>query len=242
MIIYGRNVVREAIKARLHIKRAYILDSSNLSREMKQTENELRHLRVPVEKVKEEKLKNITHSKDHQGIAAKINDYKYADTLKTLDHLEHPPFVVILDQVQDPHNVGAIIRSAYGAGVDLLILPKRGGCLVTPAVLKTSAGYAFRLSISVETNLARVIEELKKRGIWVYAATMKGKPYYDIDMTGPIAFIFGNEGKGVRRLVMEKSDGFVSIPMARKMNSLNVSVSVAVILFRAMEMRNNANP
>ncbi len=241
MIIYGRNVVKEAIRAKIHMNKVYIIDSLNLSQEMKQIENELRHIKISIEKVNEKRLEDIAHSKDHQGIAAKIKDYKYADTFKVLDHLNHPPFVVILDQVQDPHNVGAIVRSAYGAGVDLLILPEHGGCLVTPAVLKTSAGYAFRMPISIETNLARVVEELKKRDVWVYTATMNGKPYYEVDMTGPIAFVFGNEGRGVRRLVMKKSDDFLSIPMARKMDSLNVSVSVAVILFRAMEMRNNAN-
>lgn len=241
MIIYGRNVLKEAMKSRIHMNRAYIVDSPNLSQEMKQIENELRHARIPIEKVNGKKLEDIAHSRDHQGIAARIKDYKYADTFKVLDRLEHPPFIVISDQIQDPHNLGAIIRSAYGAGVDLLILPERGGCLVTPAVLKTSAGYAFRMPISVETNLARIIEELKKRGVWVYAATMGGKPYYEVDLTGPIAFVFGNEGKGVRRLILEKSDDRLSIPMSRKMDSLNVSVSVAVILFRAMEMRNNVN-
>ena len=241
MIIYGRNVIKEAMRAKIHMNRVYIVDSLNLSQDMKQIENDVRHAKIPIEKINEKRLEDIAHSRDHQGIAARIKGYKYVDTFKILKSLKHPPFIVILDQVQDPHNVGAIVRSAYGAGVDLLILPEHGGCLVTPAVLKTSAGYAFRMPISIETNLARMIEELKKRDVWVYTATMNGKPYYEVDMTGPIAFVFGNEGKGVRKLVMKKSDDCLSIPMARKMDSLNVSVSVAVILFRAMEMRNNVN-
>lgn len=241
MIIYGRNVIKEALSAKIHMNRAYIIDSKDLSQEMKQIENDLRHIHVTVEKVDVRRLEAVTHSKDHQGIAAKIKDYKYSRTSDILDRINHPPFIVILDRVQDPHNFGAIVRSAYGAGVDLIVIPERGGCPVTPAVLKTSAGYAFKMPISMEVNLTHVVEELKKRGIWVYAATMDGKTYDKVDMKGPVAFIFGNEGKGVRKLLKDKSDGMVSIPMARKMDSLNVSVSVAVMLFHAMEVRRNAD-
>ncbi len=241
MIIYGRNVVKEALNAKIHMNRAYIVDSKNLSQEMKQIENDLRHMHVTIEKVDSKRLEAVTHSKDHQGIAAKVKDYKYSNASNILNKIDHPPFVIILDRVQDPHNFGAIIRSAYGAGVDLVIIPERGGCPVTPAVLKTSAGYAFKMPISMEVNLARVVEDLKKRGVWVYAATMDGEAYDKVDMKGPIAFIFGNEGEGVRKLLKDKSDGMVSIPMARKMDSLNVSVSVAVMLFHTMEVRKNAD-
>ena len=244
MIIYGRNVVKEALKVGTHLKRAYILNSNNLSQEMKQLENQIRHLGVTIEKVDEKKLEAISHSKDHQGIAAKIRDYRYADLeseLKKIEKGDRDAFIIILDRIQDPHNLGAIIRSAYGAGVDLIVIPEKGGCHVTPAVLKTSAGYAFKMPICVEKNLSRSVEELKNRGIWVYAAVMDGTPYDEMELKGPIALIFGNEGNGVRRLLVEKSDGKISIPMARKMDSLNVSVSVGIMVFRVMEARRHGN-
>lgn len=241
MIIYGRNVIREALNAHVHLSKVYVLDSKNLSQEMKQLENRIRHLKITIEKVNEKKLDAVCHSKDHQGIAAKMKSYRYEETRNILEKIDHDPFILILDRVQDPHNFGAIIRSAYGAGVDFIVIPEKGGCPVTPAVLKTSAGYAFKMPICVEKNLARIVEELKKRGIWVYSAVMNGIPYDEMDLKGPIAIIFGNEGNGVRRLLIEKSDGKVSIPMARKMDSLNVSVSVAVMVFRVMEARKNAD-
>ncbi len=241
MIIYGRNVIKEALNAKVHLSRVYMVDSKNLSQEMKQLENHIRHLKITIEKVDEKKLDAISHSKDHQGIAAKVKAYNYSDTQEILKRIDHDPFILILDRVQDPHNFGAIIRSAYGSGVDFIIIPERGGCPVTPAVLKTSAGYAFKMPICVEKNLARSVEELKKRGVWVYSAVMDGIPYDKMDLRGPIALIFGNEGDGVRKLLIEKSDGKISIPMARKMDSLNVSVSVAIMAFRVMEARRSAD-
>jgi len=244
MIIYGRNVIKEALKVGTHLKRAYILDSNNLSQEMKQLENQIRHFGVTIEKVDEKKLEAISHSKDHQGIAAKIKGYSYSNLYYELEKIKksgHDAFVIILDRIQDPHNFGAIIRSAYGAGVDFIIIPEKGGCPVTPAVLKTSAGYAFKMPICVEKNLSRSVQELKKRGIWVYSAVMDGTPYDEMDLKGQIALIFGNEGSGVRRLLVEKSDGKISIPMFRKMDSLNVSVSVGIMVFRVMEARRHGD-
>ncbi len=237
LIIYGRNVIDEALKSHIYISRAFFTDSKNLSNEMKELQKNIEKHDIVLEFVEDHQLDEITHSKDHQGVAAKIKDFVYSDAFKILDGLDHDPFIIVLDQIQDPQNFGAIIRSAYGAGVDLIILPDHGSVTVTPSVLKASAGYAFRMPVSIETNLARTIDELKKRNIWVYAATMDGTPYINMDFKGPLAFVFGNEGKGIRRLVLEKCDGKVSIPMARKMDSLNVSASAAIILFKAMEVR-----
>jgi len=236
MIIYGRNVIDEALKSGIYISKVFMSDA-NFSGEMKQLQKQINERNIKIEVLDEKQLDEVTHSKDHQGIAAKIKDFVYSQTFDVLDALDHDPFVLILDQIQDPQNFGAIIRTSYGAGVDLIIIPEHGSVTVTPAVLKASAGYAFRMPIAIETNLSRTIEELKKRNIWVYAAMMDGKPYFEIDLKGPIAFVFGNEGKGIRKLVAESCDDRVSIPMAREMDSLNVSVSVAVILFKAMEKR-----
>ncbi len=237
MMIYGRNVVKEALDAGVHLSRVHILDSNSLSQEMRSLEARLRAMNVKIERVDGRKLEAISHSKDHQGIVAHMKRYEYVNTWEILNNVSHDPFVLILDRVQDPHNFGAIIRSAYGAGAHLIVIPEKSGCSVTPAVLKTSAGYAFRMPIAMEVNLARTVERLKKMGIWVYAAVMDGKPYDKLDMSGPLALIVGNEGNGVRRLLVEKSDECVSIPMARKMDSLNVSVSTAVLAFHVMEVR-----
>ncbi len=236
MIIYGRNVIDEALKSGIHISKVF-MSNANFSGDMVSLKKRIEERNLKIEIVVDKKLDEIAHSKDHQGIAAKINDFTYSQTFDVLDSLDHDPFIVILDQIQDPQNFGAIIRTAYGAGVNFVIIPEHSSTMVTPSVLKASAGYAFRMPICVETNLSRTIEELKKRDIWVYAAMMGGKPYFKMNFKGPVAFVFGNEGKGIRKLVAESCDEKVSIPMAREMDSLNVSVSAAVILFKVMEER-----
>jgi len=237
MIIYGRNVIREALQAGVRLSRAYLLDADGASGEMRSLEEELRRKGAPIEKLSRDRLDAVAHSREHQGIAAKMADFAYAETRAALSRLDHPPFVIILDRIQDPHNLGAIIRTSYGAGADLIVLPAHDACLVTPAVLKTSAGYAFRMPIAVETNLSRTVESLKERGIWVYGAVMGGEPCFAVDFSGPVALVFGNEGEGIRKMLLDKCDFSVSIPMAREMDSLNVSVSVAVIAFRVTESR-----
>lgn len=237
MIIYGRNVIREAIACGIKLTGAYIVDSPNLSAEMGRLETVLRDGGTPVERLPVKKLESVCHSREHQGIAAKIKEYRYSNTSEVLDGLDHPPFIVILDRVQDPHNVGAIVRIAYGAGADLLILAFHGGCLVTPAVLKTSAGYAFRMPVAVEKNISTAVRWLKKHGVWVYGAEMEGASCFEADLRGPLALVVGNEGAGVRRGVLAQCDGTLRVPMARKMDSLNVAVSAAVIAFKVMEAR-----
>lgn len=237
MIIYGRNVIREALRAGVRLSRAYLLAGEGASGEMRLLEDELIQKNTPVEKLSRDRLDAVAHSREHQGIAAKMADFAYAETRAVLSRLDHPAFVVILDRIQDPHNLGAIIRTAYGAGADLIVLPAHDACLVTPAVLKTSAGYAFRMPIAVETNLSRTVEAFKERGIWAYGAVMEGESCFAVDFSGPVALVFGNEGEGIRKMLLEKCDFRVSIPMAREMDSLNVSVSAAVIAFRVMASR-----
>ena len=237
MIIYGRNVIREALNAGVRLNRAYIVDSPNLSREMGRLETALQDGGAVIEKIPEEKLDAVCHSRDHQGVAARLKSYRYSDSREVLDHLDRPPFLIILDGVQDPHNVGAIVRTAYGAGADLLVLSAKGGCPVTPAVLKTSAGYAFRMEISVEGDLPETIRRLKGRGLKVYGAGPQGMSCFDADLTGPLTLIFGNEGVGLSRAVREECDQVVTVPMAREMDSLNVAASAAIIAFRVAETR-----
>ncbi len=152
------------------------MSNADFSGEMNLLKKQIEEKNLRIETIEDRQLDEIAHSKDHQGIAAKIKDFVYSDTFETLEGLDHDPFIVILDQIQDPQNFGAIIRTAYGAGVDFIIIPEHGSVTITPAVLKASAGYAFRMPICIEVNLSRTIEELKKRNIWVYAATMDGLP------------------------------------------------------------------
>ena len=165
-----------------------------------------------------------------------IQEYRYSSVEEILES-KTPPLIVILDQIQDPHNLGAIVRTSVGAGANGIIIPKDKSVKVTETVVKVSAGTVFRAKIAIVTNLARTIEELKERGVWVYASDVNGTPIYEEDFTLPTAFVFGNEGEGIRRLVKEKCDRVLTIPMENDIDSLNVSVSVGIVLFEAVRQR-----
>jgi 23S rRNA (guanosine2251-2'-O)-methyltransferase len=184
----------------------------------------------------EEKLKNLSGTKKHQGVVFDIEEYRYSSVEEILE-AKTPPLIVLLDQIQDPHNLGAIVRTSVGAGANGIIIPKDKSVKVTETVVKVSVGTVFRARIAVVTNLARTIEELKEKGVWTYASDIDGTPIYEEDFTFPTAFVFGNEGEGIRRLVREKCDRVVTIPMENDIDSLNVSVSVGVVLFEAVRQR-----
>ncbi|HOO77414.1 MAG TPA: 23S rRNA (guanosine(2251)-2'-O)-methyltransferase RlmB [bacterium] len=237
MIIYGRNVIREALQAGAGLKEAFLQTTADNAVELAGLENDLLAAGVPVARLPREKLEAVSHSREHQGAAARIKGFGYSRAEPVLDALGAPPFVIVLDRVQDPHNLGAIVRTAAGAGADLVVLAAHGGCRVTPAVLKTSAGCAFRVPIAIETNLPRFIASLRGRGCWAYAAVMDGSSCFDLDFAGGVVLVFGSEGDGIRRLVLETCDFRVSVPMARPLDSLNVSVSAAVIAFQVRRAR-----
>jgi 23S rRNA (guanosine2251-2'-O)-methyltransferase len=178
----------------------------------------------------------------HQGVAALCRELKLekseAFLKQLLDGLEHPPFLLVLDGVTDPHNLGACLRSAEAAGVDAVVVPKDKSALMTPTVRKVACGAAEVIPFIAVTNLARCLEALKQRGIWVQGAAGEAtQSIYKTDLKGPLAIVLGSEGTGMRRLTRETCDGLFSIPMAGEVSSLNVSVSAGVCLFEAVRQR-----
>ena len=171
----------------------------------------------------------------HQGVAARAEPYPYAELE---DFLAAPdPLVVLLDGVTDPHNLGAVLRVADGAGASGVVIPKDRAVGVTAAVVKASAGASEHVPVARVTNLRRAIDAMKKAGLWVYAAEVGVTPYTDLDLAGPVGLVLGSEGRGVRRLVREGCDGAVCVPMFGAVGSLNVSVAAAVLLYEARRQR-----
>ena len=175
-------------------------------------------------------------TRDHQGVLALCAPYRYADAFELAG--EPSPLLVCLDRVTDPHNLGAVCRSAEGAGATGVIVPAHGSARVTPAVCRASAGAVEHVRVAVVPNLARYLEEVKGPDLWVYGATGEsGKPMWETDLSGGAAFVFGAEGRGLRPLVRRTCDELVSIPLAGKVESLNVSVAAAVLLYEARRQR-----
>ena len=178
----------------------------------------------------------------HQGVAAVtssvVGERREQDLAVLLDNLERPPFLLVLDGVTDPHNLGACLRSAEAAGVDAVIVPKDKSVQLNATVRKVACGAAEIVPFIAVTNLARTLEDLQQRGIWVFGAAGEAEQsLYEADLTGPIALVLGSEGSGLRRLTREKCDGLVAIPMAGEVSSLNVSVSTGICLFEAVRQR-----
>ena len=184
-------------------------------------------------------LSRIAGSPEHQGIVAEVDPYPYADARGLLDRPE--ALVVALDEVQDPHNLGAVARSAEAAGADGLVITARRSASVTPAVVKASAGATEHLPIARVANLAEWLAAAKENGAWVYGAEAKAKaPYARTDLTGKVVLVLGSEGKGLRRLVAERCDALISIPVRGRVGSLNVSAAAAALLFEAVRQRGRA--
>lgn len=230
-VIYGIRPVIEALKSgRREVFE--ILDA--VGEEEVATEAGIRG--APVRRVPREELEQLARGGVHQGIAARVGPYPYV----SLDEvLSGPvPLVLVLDGVTDPRNLGAVLRSAEGAGVSGVVVPKDRASGVTATAVKASAGASEYVRVARETNLPRALEKMKEAGLWVYAAQGEGgMGHTDLDLSGPVALVVGSEGRGVRRLVRETCDGAVSIPMVGHVSSLNVSVAAAVVLFEARRQR-----
>ena len=189
--------------------------------------------KIPIVEVDKLKLDSLCAGAHHQGIVAMASERNYStveDILAYADEKGEPPFIIILDGIEDPHNLGAIIRSAECCGAHGVIIPKRRAVGLTSTAAKASAGAIEHMRVAKVTNLAMTIDDLKEKGLWFYAADMDGSNYYETDMTGAVAVVLGSEGFGISRLVKEKCDFTVSIPMLGAVNSLNVSCAAAVIL------------
>ena len=190
--------------------------------------------------VKKERLDQMSETGKHQGVIAYIAAYEYAsveDILKKAEDKGEQPFVIILDDIEDPHNLGAIIRTANLAGAHGVIIPKHRASGLTATVVKASAGAINYTPVAKVTNISKTIEELKEKGLWFVCADMDGTTMYDLDLKGPIGLVIGNEGKGVSRLVKEKCDFIAKVPMFGDIDSLNASVAAGVLAYEIVRQR-----
>ena len=235
--IAGRNPVMEALRSEAQIDTGYVSQESGGLQEIV----ELAKSRgIPVKIVTEAKLSQLTGGAVHQGVAADGACGQYVsleDLLKTAEERGEPPLLVICDGIQDPHNLGAIIRTAEAAGAHGVIIPKRRSASLTLTVGKTSAGAASWLPVARVSNLVSAMEQLKEHGVWIYGTDAAGTSYTDADFTGGTAFVIGSEGFGMGRLVGETCDAKLSLPMRGKVNSLNASVAAGIFLYEAVRQR-----
>lgn len=198
--------------------------------------------KIPIIELDRQKMDRMCGNARHQGIIAAPSEQNYSSVEEILEYAAEkgePPFIVLLDGVEDPHNLGAIIRSAECMGAHGIIIPKRRAVGLTPTVAKASAGAIMHIKIAKVTNLSQTIDELKEHGLWFYAADMDGESVYETDLKGAVGIVLGSEGDGVSRLVKEKCDFVVSVPMYGKINSMNVSCAAAVILSAAANQKRN---
>lgn len=237
--IEGRNAVLEAFRSGKTIDKLFVLDGcqdgpvNTIKREAKKHD-------CIVNFVSKERLDQMSETGKHQGVIAYAAAYEYAeveDMLKLAEEKGEAPFLFLLDNIEDPHNLGAIIRTANLAGAHGVIIPKRRAVGLTATVAKTSAGALNYTPVAKVTNLAATIEELKEKGLWFVCADMGGTTMYDLNLKGPIGLVIGSEGEGVGRLVKEKCDFVASIPMKGDIDSLNASVAAGVLAYEIVRQR-----
>ncbi|MCI2047790.1 MAG: 23S rRNA (guanosine(2251)-2'-O)-methyltransferase RlmB [Faecalibacterium sp.] len=241
-IIYGKNPVTELLKSGAGTDT--VLLSDGLAPAMASYYTALaKQVGAVVKRVNSAKLRMLTGTENHQGVAAFASQIAYAtveDLLEAAKTRGEPPFLVLADGIEDPHNLGAVIRSALLCGAHGVIIPKRGGAAVTPTVMKASAGAAERLPVARVANIAETVRRLKEAGVFVYCADMDGTPLKQTNLTGPIALVLGSEGSGVSQLVKKRCDGAVRLEMAAHgtgVDSFNVSVAAGIILYEILAQR-----
>lgn len=239
LTVEGRNAVLEAFRAGRPVDRLFILDGCQ-DGPIKSILREAKKGDTIINFVKKERLDQMSETGHHQGVIAYTAAYEYADIEDMFALAEKKgelPFLVILDNLEDPHNLGAIIRTANQAGAHGIIIPKRRAAGLTATVAKASAGAINYVPVAKVTNLAATIEELKERGLWFVCADMDGELMYNLDLKGPIGLVIGNEGEGVGRLVKEKCDMVARIPMKGDIDSLNASVAMGVLAYEIVRQR-----
>ena len=239
-IVSGRNAVKELLASGRDIEKIYVQQGEREG-SVKQLIGIAAERRIQISEVTRQKLDSISCGAKHQGIVAVASEAEYSTVEEILAYAEslgESPFLVVCDGIEDPHNLGAIIRSAECSGAHGVIIPKRRAAGLTSTVGKASAGALMHMRVARVTNIAQTIDELKEAGVWTYAADMGDTPYYKSDMKGSVAIVLGNEGAGISRLVKEKCDFTVSIPLYGKIDSLNVSCAAAVLLSEAARQRN----
>lgn len=238
-LIEGRNAVMEAFRAGKPIDKLFVLDGCK-DGPIQSIVREARKHDTIINFVAKERLDQLSETGKHQGVLAMAAAYEYAeveDILKLARDKGEPPFIFLLDGIEDPHNLGAIIRTANLAGAHGVIIPKRRAVGLTATVARTSAGALNYTPVAKVTNLAVTIEELKKEGLWFVCADMDGELMYQMNLTGPIGLVIGNEGDGVGKLIREKCDMIASIPMNGDIDSLNASVAAGVLAYEIVRQR-----
>ena len=238
-MLAGRNAVMEALKGSSRINRLMVADGSS--------EGSIRELiavakekGVPVQFLERSKLDSMAKGIRHQGVLAQVSPVEYVeleDILTKAREKQEDPFIILLDELEDPHNLGAILRSADAAGAHGVLIPKRRSCPLSATVAKTSAGAVEHVPVARIGNIVQTIKALKEEGLWVAGADMDGKNYYEADLTGPLLLVVGSEGQGIGRLVKEQCDFIVRIPMLGAINSLNASVAGSVLMFEVTKQR-----
>lgn len=237
-IIIGRNAVLEALKNNREIEKITLAKGAEGS--VRQIAAKAKEKHVPLYYSDKSRMDKMASGGTHQGVIAVVSDYRYCtvdDILRRAEQRGEDPFIIILDGLEDPHNLGAVMRTAECAGVHGIIIPKRRSVSVTETVAKTSAGAVEYMLCARVTNIAAEIEKLKERGIWIGACDMGDEPYYSRDLTGAIALVIGNEGAGISRLVREKCDFVVSIPMKGQISSLNASNAASILMYEVVRQR-----
>lgn len=239
-VVEGRNPVWEALRANRAINKILVAKGSS-QRDLKEIITLAQERGIPVQWVPRQKLESLAQTKGHQGVVALASPVPFvelSDILLRAQEKGQDPFIIILDHLEDPHNLGAILRTAEAVGVHGVVIPKRRSVTVTSTVTKTSAGAVEYVPIARVTNLRQAMDELKAQGLWIMGADIQGhKSFYEVDFKGPLALVIGSEGQGLGRLVKENCDLLIKIPMVGHLNSLNASVAASIIMYEAFKQR-----
>lgn len=238
-IVEGRNPVIEVLKSGRTIEKLYVA-KGNVEGSIKMIISMARDKGIVISEVDRKKLDELSNTGSHQGVIAQVSPYTYStidEILSLAKEKEEDPFVVILDEIEDPHNLGSIVRSANVCGAHGVIIPKRRSAYVTATVAKASAGAVEHTKIAKVTNLNQTIKELKDKGLWIIGTDMDGEVCYNSNLKGPVALVIGSEGRGISRLVKENCDLIVKIPMKGAVNSLNASVAAGIMMYEILRQR-----
>lgn len=239
-ILFGRNSVMEALKGERTIDKILVQKGEKEGSVIKII-GEAKAKSIVVQEVEKSKLDELTGREKHQGVVAYAAAHEYVSVDEILEEAQkkgEQPFVLILDNIQDPHNLGAIIRTAHNAGVHGIIIPKRRAVGLTGTVSKSSAGALEYMKVAKVSNIVQAIKELKEKGLWIACADMDGKPMFEENLTGPMGIVVGSEGEGVSKLTKENCDYVISVPMYGKVTSLNASVAASLMTYEVVRQRN----
>ncbi|MDB2152990.1 23S rRNA (guanosine(2251)-2'-O)-methyltransferase RlmB [Clostridium butyricum] len=239
-IVIGRNAVMEALKGDRTIEAIYV-SNNKLEGSINAIMGMAKEQKILIKEVDKRKLDSMCDGETHQGVIAKVTPFKYSevsDIFELAEQKGESPFIVILDEVEDPHNLGSIARTAELFGVHGIIIPKRRSASVTATVYKSSVGAIEHVKVAKVNNINSTIEELKEKGVWIYGADIRAEEYsHEVDYSGPCALVIGNEGRGMSKLTVQKCDKLIKIPMVGKINSLNASVAGGIMMYEVLKGR-----